>query len=52
MCYFSIHFPYNKHQSNPLVSAETVRQSSTYIILYITRRYALSENKILSWNAN
>ena len=25
----------NKHQNNPLVSAETVRHSSTYIILYI-----------------
>ena len=24
----------NKHQNNPLVSAETVRNSSTYIILY------------------
>ena len=27
----------NKHQNNPLVSAETVRHSSTYIILYILR---------------
>ena len=27
----------NKHQNNPLVSAETVRHSSTYIILYICR---------------
>ena len=25
----------NKHQNNPLVSAETVRHSSTYIILYV-----------------
>ena len=25
----------NKHQNNPLVSAETVRHSNTYIILYI-----------------
>ena len=25
----------NKHQNNPLVSAETFRHSSTYIILYI-----------------
>ena len=25
----------NKHQNNPLVSAETIRHSSTYIILYI-----------------
>ena len=25
----------NKHQNNPLVSAETVRHSSTYIILYL-----------------
>ena len=25
----------NKHKNNPLVSAETVRHSSTYIILYI-----------------
>ena len=26
----------NKHQNNPLVSAETVRHASTYIILYVT----------------
>ena len=25
-----------EHQNNPLVSAETVRHSSTYIILYIS----------------
>ena len=25
----------NKHQNNPLVSAETVRHSSTYVILYV-----------------
>ena len=25
---------FNKHQNNPLVSAETIRHSSTYIILY------------------
>ena len=25
----------NKHQNNPLVSAETIRHSSTYIIIYI-----------------
>ena len=25
----------NKHQNNPLVSAETIRHSSTYIILYL-----------------
>ena len=25
----------NKHQNNPLVSAETVRHSTTYIILYV-----------------
>ena len=25
----------NKHQNNPLVSAETIRRSSTYIILYL-----------------
>ena len=25
----------NKHKNNPLVSAETVRHSSTYIILYV-----------------
>ena len=41
-CYFGIHFPFplllhnlgNKHQNNPLVSAETVCHSSTYIIFY------------------
>ena len=31
-CLFNL---FNKHQNNPLVSAETVRHSSTYIILYI-----------------
>ena len=30
----------NKHQNNPLVSAETVRHSSTYIILYVNNREA------------
>ena len=25
-----------KHQNNPLVSAETIRHSSTYIILYVS----------------
>ena len=29
----------NKHQNNPLVSAETVRHSSAYIILYISIMY-------------
>ena len=28
----------NKHKNNPLVSAETVRHSSTYIIFYSSRR--------------
>ena len=32
-CYFGIF----KHQNNPLVSGETIRHSSTYIILYIFR---------------
>ena len=27
----------NKHQNNPLVSAQTVRHDSTYIILFLTR---------------
>ena len=31
-CYFGIYY---KHQNDPRVSAETVRHSSTYIILYI-----------------
>ena len=31
--YLIIYF--NKHQNNPLVSAETIRHSSTYIILYL-----------------
>ena len=30
-----LHNSGNKHQNNPLVSAESVRHSSTYIILYI-----------------
>ena len=48
-CYFGIYLFYfdylfiiiyliiyfNKHQNNPLVSAETIRHSSTYIILYL-----------------
>ena len=34
-CYFGIYFPRRvKHKNNPLVSAQTVRHSSTYIILY------------------
>ena len=33
----------NKHQNNPLVSAETVRHSSTYIILYIFVRETTGE---------
>ena len=31
----------NKHQNNPLVSAETVRHSSTYIILYFQHWFRL-----------
>ena len=37
--YFGVYFPRrwttwgNKHQNNPLVSTDTVRHSSTYIIL-------------------
>ena len=45
----------NKHQNNPLVGAETVRHSSTYIILDIfygiycsmTKRSGLSHWKII-----
>ena len=33
--YFGV---YSKHQNNALVSAETVRHSSTYIILYLLKR--------------
>ena len=42
-CYFCVLFPSllhksgNKHQNNPLVSVETVRHSSSYIILYISQ---------------
>ena len=31
-----LHNSGNKHQNNPLVSAETVRHESTYIILYVS----------------
>ena len=34
-----LHNSGNKHNNNPLVSAETVRHSSTYIILYISASY-------------
>ena len=37
-CYFGVYSPRNtenKHQNDPLVSAETVRHSSTNIILYM-----------------
>ena len=30
-CYFCVY----KHKNNPLVSAETIRHSGTYIILYV-----------------
>ena len=33
----------NNHQNNPLVSAETVRHSSTYIILYL-RDFKILQN--------
>ena len=33
----------NKHQNNPLVSAETIRHSSTYIILYLIVQMRSSE---------
>ena len=36
----------NKHKNNPLVSAETVRHSSTYIILYVFRFH----NDVKTWN--
>ena len=29
-----------KHQNNPLVSAETVRHSSTYIIIYLLKQWS------------
>ena len=37
LCLFPslLHNSGNKHENNPLVSAETVRYSSTYIILYV-----------------
>ena len=41
-CYFYS----NKHQNNPLVRAETIRHSSTYIILYIA--YTAEEESIES----
>ena len=31
----------NKHKNNPLVSAETVGHSSTYIILYVLLQHGL-----------
>ena len=36
-----LHNSGNEHQNNPLVSAETVRHSSTYIILYIFMLYCI-----------
>ena len=46
----------NKHQNNPLVSAETVRHSSTYIIVYISmnerlhyKHYVCATTIISSW---
>ena len=39
----------NKHKNNPLVSAETVRHSSTYIILYVSNSMKYMEyRKILN----
>ena len=35
-CYFGVNFPRCEHQNNPLVIVETIRHSSTYIILYVS----------------
>ena len=41
----------NKHQNNPLVSAETVRHESTYIILYLPDGRQKSTLEAMSrWN--
>ena len=37
----------NKHQNNPLLSAETVRHSSAYIILYVIL-YSMIVTKLTS----
>ena len=34
----------NKYRNNPLVGAETVRHSSTYIILYISTRQIVTSH--------
>ena len=38
----------NKHQNNPLVSAESVRHSNTCIILYVDD----DTPRIVSWNSS
>ena len=48
--YFGVYFPKNKHQNNPLVSAETVRHLSAYIILYISNNIiVLGSWQHISW---
>ena len=37
----------NKHQNNPLVSAETFRHSSTYIILYLYKEPTIRSSEKL-----
>ena len=44
-----LHNSGNKHQNNPLVSAETVRHSSAYIILYILAAPSYSYDFFLKW---
>ena len=39
----------NKHKNNPLVSAETVRHSSTYIFLYLPRAWWFVTIRHNSW---
>ena len=48
-CLFSslLHYSGNKHQNNTLVSAETVRYSSTYIILYLWDEYVVTRSRTI-----
>ena len=52
-CYFGVYFPRfppgNKHQNNPLVSAERVRHSSTCIILYLCKVITMALRAGLFW---
>ena len=48
-CYFGFYI--NKHQNNTLLTAQAVRHSSTYIILYVLcTGLCICDEKNIVWN--